>query len=241
MYTRLEQLGSTLTRGDREGNIPEEVDVVIDCASYGNLYGQIGWEKINYANFERVVNIINQEKKFKDIILTSSSSVTMGHLTDYANAKRDMEWFATEVAELEDRLTIIRPYTIYGPDDNPTHLIPTVFRSCLDKEPMKLDPIPTHDYIYVEDLVDVYLSNKKGLIEAGRGEAVSNGKIVKIIEGLTDRSANVTEYIENARPYDQQEWKAPEPIMGRLTHMVGIEAGLENIYRELKPEAFPKL
>jgi nucleoside-diphosphate-sugar epimerase len=212
-------------RGDREGNIPEKVEILYDVASYGNLWGQTDKELMLRVNVDRVGKLFHQNKYIKAVI-TSSSSVTMKHPTQYAYTKA-----AAEDLALEFGATVIRPYTVYGSGDNEHHLIPTVFRSCLYNEPMELDPTPTHDYIYIDDLVESYIDPSSKLVEAGTGVATTNGEVVQLIQKITGKVATILRFRDGLRPYDSKEWKAPRPLKD---NMIKLEEGLRKIYANIK-------
>lgn len=221
LVSRLEQLNYQVIRGDREGNVPEPVDLLIDCASYGNLWGQDDQELITKVNIDRVIKLFGS-KMYKQAIYTSSSSVSMNQTTPYAESKRIGETIANYWGA-----TIIRPYTIYGIGDNPKHLIPTAFRSCLKQEPMRLEPSSTHDYIWIDDLVDLYLDPPRKLVEAGTGIATTNGEVVGLIQRVSGKIANILDFKSESRSYDSLDWKAPEAIK---ENMVSLVEGLKRIY-----------
>ena len=227
LYNKLQSLGQQVIRGDREGNIPDKVAVLYDLASYGNLWGQNDLKEIERANVTRVGKLLSQTKMYDKAIVTSTSSVSMGHTTPYANAKRKLETIAEEYGAV-----IIRPYSIYGSGDYREHLIPKVFRSCLENEPMELDPSPTHDYIWVEDLVDLYIDPPSKLVEAGTGKGTTNGEVVRLIQKITGKIANITAIKKGLRAYDQPDWRAPMPVK---ENMVRLEDGLRKIYDRIHP------
>lgn len=57
----------------------------------------------------------------------------------------------------------IRLYSVYGPYEEPTRLMPTLVRFALDKKlPPLVDPTIARDYVYIDDVVDAYLSVATG-------------------------------------------------------------------------------
>lgn len=225
LVSRLEASGHTVLRGDREGNISEPVDIIIDTASYGNLWGQNDVKEIYKANVERVKKLLNNSSKYKKVILTSTSSVNLPVQTPYSESKKRME----EIGQ-EYKATIIRPYTIYGIGDYKDHLIPKIFRSCLVKEPMNLAMAPVHDYVWVEDLVDLYISEPEGIIEFGTGVPAYNSSVVLLIEQITQGLAFIEKF-EEARPYDAVNWFAEKQHNLATTMLM---EGLVQIYADYK-------
>jgi len=50
------------------------------------------------------------------------------------------------------------------------------------------------------------ITNKaKGIFELGNGEAVSNSKVLEIVEEITDKPANIV-LVEKMRDYDNDRW-----------------------------------
>lgn len=213
----LEQKGHLVLRGDRKGTITKPVDYIFDLAAYGNLYHQKNIDDMILTNLIRPVNMMRDADKFdyKAFIVMSTSSVTLPHQTIYSATKAGIEGFAKAWATTYDRPVIaIRPYTVYGPGDNPQHLIPTIFRSCLEDEPMELDPDPVHDYIYVDDLVEgILLMSMKAndirgqVIPIGTAIQTSNEEIVGIVEMITRKKANIVGK-KRLRKYDTKNWVA---------------------------------
>ena len=185
LYNRLNELGHKVSRGDRQGNIPIGTDWVFDLASYGNIYGQEDKDKIYKTIVERFKNILFQSGDCRAVVATSSSSVDRLPLTDYARAKREVEELAFHSGH---PVSAIRPYTVFGFGDNESHLIPRLFSSCVDGTPLQLAPSPTHDYIWVGDLVEMYvkLAESTGpiggmLAECGSGIPTSNSEVFFIV------------------------------------------------------------
>ena len=87
-------------------------------------------------------------------------------------------------------VTIIRPFNIYGPGQTDQFLIPLLIRQALSSSPSILvnDIKPRRDYIYIGDLVDLFLASeatpKPGIYNAGSGCSHSIADIVKLINDL---------------------------------------------------------
>jgi len=241
LYNKLEQLGHTVLRGDRLGNISEQVDYIIDCAAYGNFYDQNDLNEIVNVNYIRVLKLLkNVTTNVKGIILTSTSSVTLPMQSPYSASKTLMEF-----AGLNNKLPVViaRPYTVYGPGDSPKHFIPKVFDSCLAGTPIPLSPEATHDYVWIKDVVDTYLKAleqidkfKGKIIDIGTGKPISNSSIVVMIEHVTGKKANISR-LEQLRFYDMKNWKSDNP----LPKFVHIEEGLNKIYDDIKQRLKEKI
>jgi nucleoside-diphosphate-sugar epimerase len=219
LVARLEALGHTVLRGDRDGNIPEEVDVLIDTASYGNLRGQDDELEIYKANVERVEKLL-KSNKYNAAVVTSTSSVHLEVQTPYSESKKMMEEMAKQYGAV-----IIRPYTIYGNGDYEGHLIPRLFASALHKEALDLSLSPVHDYIHVDDLVEQYLKPDGYLVEGGTGKPTSNAEVALLIQHITGKKLHIRKLIDPLE-YDSYDWYCRKP----LSNTIILEDGLRKIY-----------
>jgi nucleoside-diphosphate-sugar epimerase len=181
------------------------------CSSYGNLNSQQEEDLIYKANIEDLLSILKQIKhfKFKSFVFISTSSVGLRTQTTYSRCKRAAEEILLAFMEKNDLpVCIVRPFTIYGPGDNPAHLIPTILRS-LDGEQMNFVPSPSHDYIFIDDVVDGILSlsehGARGIYQLGYGKSYSNQEVLDLIEDITGKKAKIN-LVDSMRVYDTQDW-----------------------------------
>jgi len=208
LYNRLLSLGHQVLRGNREGEIPEKVDILYDVASYGNIWGQDDKMEMYRVNVERLGKILNQKKKYKQAVITSTSSVTMQHTTDYALSKAGAEEIASEYGA-----TVMRPASVTGVGEQDQHLIPKLIDSCLNGTEMEFVPSPTHDFIDVTDVVSAYTfvaenweKCKGKTFQVSKNRSYSNEEVKYLIEQETGSKANV-KIVDNLRPYDSKDWK----------------------------------
>lgn len=180
-------------------------------ASYGNMAEHTDITKILRANIGMVgrvlEGIIDGEFQCEHFIYVSSSSVMLPVQTPYSRAKRAAEEMilASGIAAC-----IVRPFSVTGVGEQRQHLIPTLIRSCMEGEKVNLSPWPTHDWVDVEDvvtgLIRLATTRATGVFEFGSGIARSNIEILRLVEFVCEKPANV-EIIENAnRPYDIVNW-----------------------------------
>lgn len=212
----LKHAGETVIAGDRVGNCPEEVTRIFDLASFGNLFHQTDVKEIYQANLYRVLRLLHQSEDvyYKSMVLVSSSSVLLPHQTYYSLSKKAMEELATKWAsDHEQPIVIVRPTTVIGVGEQPSHLIPKLIDSCLNGTEMPFIGDPTHDFLDVRDFVSgmIYVSKRASdlpgyTFNIGSGESIPNWAIKSLVEEYTGKKANTKE-IENMRPYDTREWK----------------------------------
>lgn len=106
------------------------------------------------------------------------------------------------------RITIVRPFNIYGPGQRGLFLIPTLLKQALDPQEDQItvaDLRPRRDYIYVADLVSLIsatMDHRSGSIyNAGSGRSVSISELVEIINSLLHTRKRICEQ-EHRRPDD---------------------------------------
>jgi nucleoside-diphosphate-sugar epimerase len=77
----------------------------------------------------------------------------------YAVAKCAQTLLCQHVARsLQRPIVTLRLFSVYGPFEEPTRLVPTLIRRCLDGEELILvDPTTARDFIYVDDVVEAAL------------------------------------------------------------------------------------
>jgi nucleoside-diphosphate-sugar epimerase len=92
------------------------------------------------------------------------------------------------------RLSIVRPFNVYGEGQSDNFLIPTIINQLPKGEIRLQDPRPKRDFIHVDDLADAIVKMVRtdkggGIYNIGSGESVSIGEIIDILEkeGLISR------------------------------------------------------
>jgi nucleoside-diphosphate-sugar epimerase len=187
-------------------------DYFFFLSSYGNLASQTDDSEIFKANIEDLISTLNQVKtmNFKSFIYISSSSVKLRHQTTYSRCKKAAEEILLAVMEKHNLpICIIRPFSVTGVGEQEEHLIPTLIRSALTGEKMNFVGTPTHDFIDVEDVVDGILNlaehGARGIFELGTGVKTQNEQVLKLVEGVTGKKANINR-INSLRDYDNDNW-----------------------------------
>lgn len=246
MVQLLEQQEYEVERGDRLGNIPNPVDYVFDIAAYGNYYDQTDENEAWNINLHRVRYMLEQldEIDYKAAVFTGTSAVYLKTKTPYIASKSKMETIVAVKRQRDDApLATIRPYTIYGVGDT-KHLIPIVFDSCINQTPMILDPKPIHDYVWVEDVAQAYITVAKDIkerkacaVEVGTGIGTSNEDVVHMIEEITGKKANITGH-KKLRHYDENNkdreyyWSMREGVDTDIKSTYKLMDGLKEIYEK---------
>jgi UDP-glucose 4-epimerase len=114
-------------------------------------------------------------------------------VTSYGASKAAATLAVQQYARTYERpIAILRPFSVYGPWESPSRLIPTATFAALDGRELPITP-PGYrrDFVYVDDVVDACLL--AGTLDVPRGEIVnvgtgwqwSNDEVVRIIERVS--------------------------------------------------------
>ena len=123
------------------------------------------------------------------------------------------------------KITLIRPFTIYGPYEKPNKFSQILFRKYHDKSVLKLTE-GVHDYMYVDDFVDATLrvafweeTANYNVVNIGSGTQKTNAEFTRAFQKEIGYTYPV-ELTENPKSYDSSNWVADVSV---LTNKYGIE------------------
>jgi len=177
--------------------------VIYHLATYGGFADQRDSSAIFAANFMGTVHLLRacENVDFDCFVNTGSSSeygvkaVPMREndilepVGDYGVAKSAATLFCRSEALQKDLPVVtLRLFSPYGPWDDPKRFVPYVIKSFLRGESPRLStPDSVRDYIYIDDVVDLYLKVSKapppsgGIFNVGSGEQSSLGEVVSLL------------------------------------------------------------
>jgi len=158
--------------------------------------------------------------------------------TPYGHTKLMAEEVARSYSALHGvPVTIVRPFNLYGPGNDPRFVIPEILAQALDPERKSIrvkDRRPKRDYLYIADFVRLLVliagSENVGLriFNAGSGVSTSVEDLVKLANKVTGH-AKPLESEDMGRPGDVLDMYADirraEECFGWVPRC-GIEAGL---------------
>lgn len=215
-------------------------DYIFHLASAGNISGIHDDADIFTSNLGYLFNLLQAVKDIplKGFINVSSSSVLLPYQTTYAATKLGAEALCKAyVDQYKLPIVTMRPFSLYGPGDHIGHLIPTIFRSCLYDEPMKIAKDPVHDWTYVDDFVKVmvdYAINAKKhqgkAIHVGSGHSTTNWWLLKEIEEIIGKQANIVGEFPD-RSYDTDEWVAKSSLENVEFASTYLYIGLQKVFK----------
>lgn len=204
----------------------EQPDYIFHLASFGNLASQEDISMTILANIIGTMNMLQASLNvpYKAFINFSSSSVTLPYETFYSASKRATEGLVKAFVNEYDKFIVsVRPFSVIGEHEQAEHLIPTLIRSCQTGEEMSFIASPKHDFIGVKDFISAVLiitekaDKLKGkVIPIGTGKNYSNEEILKIVENVTNREANIKRITHPIRKYDTKDWVCDPTIIKQL-------------------------
>jgi nucleoside-diphosphate-sugar epimerase len=155
----------------------------------------------------------------------------------YAATKCSQTLLCYHIARDEKKpIVTLRPFSVYGPYEEPTRFIPTLMKTLYFEGRMDLvSPAISRDYIYADDLLGAYLLIDK--LKKYRGEIFNIGtgiqsSIKQVIEtalGVTGKAANFRWGHMKKRSWDTTNWVADiskaRQLLGWMPH-INLEDGL---------------
>ncbi len=209
-------------------------ELIFHLASYGGMPQQDDQDSIYYVNFDSTKNLVNvcKEVGFECFINTGSSSeygmkscpmkedLILEPVSDYGVAKAAATQFCLKEA-VSNKLPIytVRPFSVYGDYEAPTRLIPTVLVNAIAEKPIQLSsPSYVRDFIYIEDMVDMYIAITKQLprthfvFNAGTGIQSSIQDVINTAQSMSDKKIIVQWNASETRPWEPKQWKADNAL-----------------------------
>jgi len=234
--------------------------MIFHCAIYGGYSFQKEEDAILDTNINGTINIIRglSNIAYESFInIGSSSEYGMKNramneddelcpLDTYGVSKATATVYAQTVAASEKKpITTIRPFSVFGPYEEKTRLIPSLIDACLhDKEIFIRSPLSVRDYIYIDDVVDFFLTvaGKKtslGILNLAGGRQRSVRDVVRTVERVAKKKLRV-KYAEFAIPkleprYWIADMKKAKKVLGwRLT--TKFESGIRKTIKWSKTQ-----
>lgn len=188
-------------------------DVICHLATYGGFAFQQDIREIVEANLLGTMNLLTACEKvgFRLFINTGSSSeygekqhpmreVDLPEPVGvYGVTKAASTMFCRFAATIKGMpVMTLRLFSPYGPWDDPQRLIPFAAVRLLEGEPPRLSsPVSVRDYVYIDDVVECYLSlisgtakpAGNGIYNVGSGRQSTIGDVVTLLEQLAGTGA----------------------------------------------------
>lgn len=209
-----------------------EPDVIFHFATSG-IYGGVQRPdaEVIETNFLGTVNLINacNDEDYKCFVNTGSSSEygpkkepmketdLCEPINLYGISKCAATLYGQCIAKTNDKPIIgLRLFSPFGPFDDKSRLMTYAITNALQNKPLILgNPNAVRDYIYIEDVLDVYLQSmeiacrlKGEVFNVGSGSQISVSYIVNKIIEITGSKSEIRWNSFSGRAYDTEKWGA---------------------------------
>ena len=191
-------------------------DCVFHLAAHGAYSHQTDLNRIIQVNIQGTINLVQAciEAGFEVFVNTGSSSEYgfKDHAPDetewlepnsyYAVSKSAASLFCRYVSQSQGlNIITLRLYSVYGPWEEPTRLMPTlVMRGLQGKLPPLVTPDVCRDFVYVDDVCRAYLM-------AAASDKVERGSIYNVGTGVQTSMKEVVETAKHLMDIpDEPEW-----------------------------------
>lgn len=156
----------------------------------------------------------------------------------YAVTKCTQTLLCGHIAKSENKpIVTIRPFSVYGPYEEPKRFIPTLMNALMFNREMNLvSPDTARDQIYVDDIVDAYLkinelkNNPGEYFNIGTGIQSTIKQVVDTAVKVTGKTAQFKWGAMEGRSWDTNNWVADISKAKKLlkwTPKINLEQGLK--------------
>lgn len=218
--------------------------VIYHLATHGAYHYQDDCETILLVNVFGLWNLLNACNRVGyELFVNTGSSSEYGRKqfamreTDvlnpnsfYAVAKSAQSLLCAHCANTDGLpLVTVRPFSVYGPYEEPGRLIPNLMMAAVEGKRLDMaSPATARDFVYVDDVVDLYLAvdelSKLGgeIVNIGTGVQTSLSRIVETCEKVGGKPLDVHWDSMEARVWDSDSWVAD---LSKLRRMTGFTPG----------------
>lgn len=204
---------------------------IFHLAAYGAYSHQTDIQRIMQTNILGTVNLVQAclETGFEAFVNTGSSSEygfqdhapaetePLEPNSHYAVAKASATMFCRYTAQSRDvHLTTLRLYSVYGPYEEPTRLLPTLIVYGLRNQlPPLVNPDVARDYVYIDDALEAYLlaaarpTQERGAVyNVGTGIQTTLRQVVSVAKQILGIEAEPVWSSMPNRRWDTTVWVA---------------------------------
>jgi nucleoside-diphosphate-sugar epimerase len=226
--------------------------VVYHLAVHGAYPDQTNADQIILTDIFGTWNLLKAcaEVDYKVFVNTGSSSEYGAKLyamreTDlpepnsyYAVAKCAQTLVCQHMARADRRpVNTLRLFSVYGPYEAPSRLIPTVIRRCLEGKDLEMvSPDTARDFIHVDDVLEAYLQLGQLSLQCGETFNIGTGvqstlrDVVNAVLRATGAKVKVRWGSMAARIWDTDTWVADPSKVRRVLKWapkIGLAEGIE--------------
>lgn len=191
-------------------------DYVFHLAAHGAYSYQDEFRQIADTNIFGTVNLLDACLKTGfDVFLNAGSSSEYG-FQDHAPTEDELPlpnstyswsklsaafWCSMQARLHSQRIHTLRLYSVYGPWEEPTRLVPTLIKKGMDGQlPPLVNPDIARDYIYTEDVENAFLS-------VATTDGLPNDAIYNVCTGTETKLRDIVSVTRELLSIDQEpEW-----------------------------------
>lgn len=215
-------------------------DVVYHLSAHGTYSEQNDPDQIILTNFNGSWNLLKAANAvgYKLFVNTGTSSeygfklnpmkesTALDPTSYYAVTKAAFTLLCNYVARQEKKpIVTLRPFSVYGPYEQPTRLIPTLMKALYSGEAMKLVKSSiARDFVYIDDIVDAYLRiddlRRHGgeIFNIGTGKQTTIRQLVMTAIKVTGRKTKLEWGGMPSRSWDTNRWVADINKVRKFLH-----------------------
>ena len=215
-------------------------DLVIHCAIKGGSRLKEDDSTVLDSNLLMYYNLYNNRSSFGRLV-SFGSGAELGNPTDpYGLSKYIIRKSILNTPEFYN----IRIFGVFDENELDTRFIKANIKRYINKEPIIVHQDKFMDYYYMKDLVHLiryYVKGKDLMKEfnCGYSNVYSLNRIANLINDLDDHSVPITTQTGGFGPHYYQTGQPsvlPYKLYLHLESVVGLEAGIREVYKKLKHE-----
>jgi dolichol-phosphate mannosyltransferase len=231
---------------------------IFDCSAYGAYSFQVDHERIHLTNYTALVHLLAEleSHEIAAYVHAGSSSeyglnaagpdedsprIPDSHYAASKSAAAEMIAFVGRVRGLP--VVNLRLYSVYGPYEDSSRLIPTLaLKGLAHQFPPLVAPDTAHDFVHVDDVVAAFVAaaGKMGPQTVGKSFNIGSGRCLRIRE-VAEVAKRLFQIPDDpnfaslpARPWDRANWYAntarAASILGWRAE-IPFEVGLAGVAR----------
>ncbi len=229
---------------------------IFNLSTYGSFEYQNEIDKIFETNIMGLMNLVSVAERYGfEALVQGGSSSEYGlnckapKETDelkpnspYAVSKVASSYFVKYLGEVKGLPVIqLRYYSIYGPDEAPDRLIPTLLAKGMEKKyPSLVNPEISRDYVYIDDALEATILAATRGVEKNRGESlnIASGKkttIKEVVENIKSICGIPTDPVWGTMPnrtWDLTEWYGDASKAEKVLHWKATTPLKEGLKKE---------
>ncbi len=230
-------------------------DIIYHLAANGAYSSQHDADKIVMTNIVGGWNLLKACARVKyELFVNTGTSSEYGFKSSpmcesdvlepvsyYAATKCAMTWLCLQSAREGRPVVTLRPFSVYGPYEEPSRLIPVLMAALYHGKPMDLVPAGTaRDFVHVDDMVDAFLkieALKKAsgkVLNIGTGRQTTMRQLIAAAEKATGRTTEFRWGTMPGKSWDTSRWVADVSLTKKVlgwTAGTSLSSGLKKTWQ----------